>query len=99
MNRVNTNNFRKAAVVAAVGGITMIIMGLLPAFPWYVFIPIGTILLYISLLLNDNTVETYAGKYTIVDAMKEIERYFTFSKRIKHIMIIQKSEIIIDMIK
>ena len=74
MNRVNTNNFRKAAVAAAVGGITMIIMGLLPAFPWYVFIPIGTILLYISLLLNDNTVETYAGKYTIVDAMKEIEK-------------------------
>ena len=33
------------------------------------------------------------------NAMKEIERYFTFSKRIKHIMIIQKSQIIIDMIK
>ena len=33
------------------------------------------------------------------NAMKEIERYFTFSKRIKHIMIIQKSKIIIDMIK
>ncbi len=71
MNKVNTNIFRTGTIIAAVCGITMIIMGLLPAFPWYVFIPIGEVLLFISMWLNDKRRKKYAYAF---ESMNEIEK-------------------------
>ncbi len=67
--------FTKNTKIYSVGGITMIIIGLLSGFPWYVLIPIGAVLLYIGSQLKNKTTKIHGGTISFAEEFaKEIEK-------------------------
>ena len=44
--------FTKSSYIYIVGGALMVILGILPGFPWYVLIPMGLALIYLGIRLN-----------------------------------------------
>ena len=74
--------FTKNTKIYTVGGITMIIIGLLPGFPWYMLVPLGAVLLYIGShflyigsYLKYKSAKTHAGTISFAEEFaKEIEK-------------------------
>ncbi|MBR3812356.1 MAG: FHIPEP family type III secretion protein, partial [Spirochaetaceae bacterium] len=54
--------FAQNAWIYFVGGATMIVIGLLPGFPWYVLIPLGAALIYLGVRLRKIEKKNFAAR-------------------------------------
>ena len=63
--------FTKSSYIYIVGGALMVILGLLPGFPWYVLIPMGAALIYLGMRLRKTEVNKAKAKELYETAAKK----------------------------